>query len=251
MNRKCICVNLDKEEYLNFLDFDKDIFADSPAEKTLEYFMATEWYGNKIAILFEKSKSNYFSSEDDAYKYVTDSFVERLTLKSVPEYNYIVNLSKKEYYFKSALPVGKDDTFISPLLFVLSERGTSAFDNNKLTEKEKGDVGRWFGDTVTATNNPTLCTGFSLYASPYIKERDGSNALAGLNIAVTGTVSGYTRYEMEEIITRYGGKFQNTVNKNTDFLVRAYKPGSSKLAKAAQYGTKVISEEELFEMMGD
>lgn len=251
MNRKCICVNLDKEEYLNFLDFDKDIFADSPAEKTLEYFMATEWYGDKIAILFEKSKSNYFSSEDDAYKYVTDSYAERLTLKSVPEYNYIVNLSKKEYYFKSALPVGKDDTFISPLFFIMSECGTNAFDNNKLSEKEKDDVGRWFGDNVAVTNNPSLCSGFTLYASPYIKESNSSNALSGLNIVVTGTASGFTRHEMEMLVVQHGGKCQKTVNKNTDFLVKAYKPGASKLAKAAQYGTKVISEEEFFEMIGE
>ena len=56
---------------------------------------------------------------------------------------------------------------------------------------------------------------------------------------------------MEKLITERGGNFQKSVTKKTDFVVRAYNPGTQKLAKAVEYGIKVIGEEEFFVMMGD
>lgn len=126
-----------------------------------------------------------------------------------------------------------------------------ALEKSNLSDKEVNDLGRWGGDKIIVTNSNLLCAGFKLYESPYKTEKAGSKSLSGLNIVVTGTVSRYTRYEIEQLITEHGGNFQNTVTKKTDILVKAYNPGTQKLAKAAEYGTKVIGEKELFEMMGD
>ena len=244
-------VNFDKEEYLELTSFNNDINEDSAVSKTLEYFLATEWANDKIAVVFENTENNLFPGEENAYKYIIDNFSERNTLNSAPAYKFIVNTSKREYYLKAALPFDEENVSLSPLPFIACEPNANQFEDNKLSEKEEHDIGRWFCDSIIATNDDTYCNGFALYESPYIKEKQQPKSLSGLNFVVTGTVSGFTRYEMESLIAQHGGKCQKTVSKNTDFLVRAYKPGTSKIAKAAQYGTKVISEEEFFEMIGE
>lgn len=246
---KCVYVNLDKEEYLENENFDENISDSSAMNRTLEYFLATEWANDRIAVAFKGFNSNIIPGESDAYKYVTECFAERSVLNSTPKYAYVVNMSKGEYYFKAALPEGDDCSYISPLPFVLCESNTNAFDNNKLSDKEVNNLGRWFSDNIIVTNNNSLCAGFKLYESPYKREPTGLKSLLGLNIVVTGTISGYTRYEMEQLIIKHGGNFQKSVTKKTDLVVRAYNPGTQKLAKAAEYGIKVIGEKELFEMM--
>lgn len=246
---KCIYANLDKEEYLENENFDENISDSSAMNRTLEYFLATEWANDRIAVAFKGFNSNIIPGESDAYKYVTECFAERSVLNSTPKYAYVVNMSKGEYYFKATLPEGDDCSYISPLPFVLCESNTNAFDNNKLSDKEVNNLGRWFSDNIIVTNNNSLCAGFKLYESPYKREPTGLKSLLGLNIVVTGTVSGYTRYEMEQLIIEHGGNFQKSVTKKTDLVVRAYNPGTQKLAKAAEYGIKVIGEKELFEMM--
>ena len=248
---KCVYVNLDKEEYLENENFDENISDSSAMNRTLEYFLATEWANDRIAVVFKGFDSNIIPGESDAYKYITECFAERSVLNSTPNYDYVANTRKGEYYFKAALPEGSECTYISPLPFVLCESNTNAFDDNKLSDKEANDLGRWLGDKIVVTNNNSLCAGFKLYESPYKREDAELKSLSGLNIVVTGKVSGYTRYEIEQLITEHGGNFQKSVTKKTDLVVRAYNPGTQKLAKAVEYGIKVIGEEELFEMMGD
>ena len=71
----------------------------------------------------------------------------------------------------------------------------------------------------------------------------GSRALAGKTLVVTGTLSKYTRDQIEELITRHGGRAASSVSKNTDYVVAGEKAGS-KLAKARELGVPVITEEQ-------
>ena len=54
---------------------------------------------------------------------------------------------------------------------------------------------------------------------------------------------------LPEKIRSLGGTFQTSVGKDTDYLVAGGKVGGSKLKKAEQYGTKVINEKELLELL--
>jgi DNA ligase (NAD+) len=60
---------------------------------------------------------------------------------------------------------------------------------------------------------------------------------------VRGGVGIVRRDEIEELITRHGGRAASSVSKNTDYLLAGEKAGS-KLEKAEQLGVKVISEDE-------
>jgi len=66
--------------------------------------------------------------------------------------------------------------------------------------------------------------------------------LQGLTIVVTGTLSRWSRNEVESTIRRLGGAVGSSVTKKTDYVVAGENPGS-KLAKAEQYGVPVLDEE--------
>jgi DNA ligase (NAD+) len=58
----------------------------------------------------------------------------------------------------------------------------------------------------------------------------------------------YSREEIEELITQHGGHAASSISKNTDYLVAGEKAGS-KLAKAEQFGVKVIDEQAFEELL--
>lgn len=72
--------------------------------------------------------------------------------------------------------------------------------------------------------------------------------LNGEKFCITGTLS-KDRKEYEEMIKAVGGVIQNEVNKNTDYLVTDGKIVSSKTNKAEKLGTKIISENELNQIL--
>jgi DNA ligase (NAD+) len=73
------------------------------------------------------------------------------------------------------------------------------------------------------------------------KARSADGALAGKTVVVTGTLTKYTRDEIQELITKHGGRAASSVSKKTDFVVAGEDAGS-KLAKAQQLGVKVLDE---------
>ncbi|MBI3984148.1 NAD-dependent DNA ligase LigA [Candidatus Microgenomates bacterium] len=69
--------------------------------------------------------------------------------------------------------------------------------------------------------------------------------LAGKAFVITGTLKTMSRDEAAEKIRAAGGKFQNAVGKDTDYLVVGEDPGGSKVADAQKYRTEQISESRL------
>jgi DNA ligase (NAD+) len=73
--------------------------------------------------------------------------------------------------------------------------------------------------------------------------RKAAGALTGKKLVVTGTLTKYTREEIQELITQHGGRAASSVSKSTDYLVAGENAGS-KLEKAEKLGVKVITEDE-------
>jgi DNA ligase (NAD+) len=66
--------------------------------------------------------------------------------------------------------------------------------------------------------------------------------LLGLTIVATGTLTRWSRNEVESLIKRLGGAIGSSVTRKTDYVVAGENPGS-KLATAEEYGVQVLDEE--------
>ena len=75
------------------------------------------------------------------------------------------------------------------------------------------------------------------------KEAKTASNIAEKSFVVTGTLNGYTRKEIEDIIKNLGGKVSSSVSGKTDFLIAGESPGS-KLETAKKLGTTILSKEE-------
>jgi DNA ligase (NAD+) len=73
--------------------------------------------------------------------------------------------------------------------------------------------------------------------------------LAGMEFVVTGRLEAFSRQEAEARIKALGGSTGSSVTKKTTYLVVGADPGS-KLAHAQELGTKLLTEEELFRLLG-
>lgn len=82
---------------------------------------------------------------------------------------------------------------------------------------------------------------------PYYAQKVGS--LTGIRFAVTGTLEHMTRDDAADRIRQLGGTFQSSVGKDTTYLVMGGNVGASKLEKAQQYGTRVITELQFMELL--
>ena len=102
----------------------------------------------------------------------------------------------------------------------------------------------WFADD----DNLALLEKFSqLGVTPYYEKKSGK--LAGLNFVITGSLESMSRDEAADRIRALGGTFQTSVAKDSTYLVAGGKVGASKLKKAESYGTKVITEASLLELL--
>lgn len=105
-------------------------------------------------------------------------------------------------------------------------------------------IAAWFADE----DNIALLRKFKeLGVEPVYQKKTGG--LVGKSFVITGTLESMGRDIAAEKIRALGGTFQSSVGKDTTYLVAGGKIGASKLKKAEQYGTKVITEEQFLKML--
>lgn len=105
-------------------------------------------------------------------------------------------------------------------------------------------IAAWFVDE----DNVAMLDKFEqLGVQPYFRKRTGK--LVGKNFVVTGTLQAMGREEAADEIRARGGTFQSAVGKDTDYLVAGGKVGGSKLKKAEQYGTHILSEKDFLKLL--
>lgn len=104
----------------------------------------------------------------------------------------------------------------------------------------------WFADE----DNMALLEKFKkLSVDPQYVEHSGK--LAGKSFVITGSLMSMSRDIAADKIRLLGGTFQSSVAKDTTYLVAGGKIGASKLKKAQDYGTQVIDEPALLELLGE
>ena len=82
-----------------------------------------------------------------------------------------------------------------------------------------------------------------------VQERTAQgDELADMSFVVTGTLRHFGRREITELIEQHGGRVTSSVSKKTDYLVAGENAGS-KLQKAEQLGVRILTEEELLQLI--
>jgi DNA ligase (NAD+) len=89
--------------------------------------------------------------------------------------------------------------------------------------------------------------GLRLEAAESERRRQGG-PLEGRTVVLTGTLPELTREEAAALVKSAGGKVTNSVSKKTDYVVAGDNPGS-KLAKAEKFGTEILDEAGLRELV--
>jgi len=74
--------------------------------------------------------------------------------------------------------------------------------------------------------------------------------LAGMEFVITGTLQSLKRAEAEEKVKALGGEVGSSVTRQTTHLVVGAEPGS-KLAKAQELGTTILTEKEFLKLIGE
>ncbi|XP_059409959.1 replication factor C subunit 1-like isoform X2 [Carassius carassius] len=75
------------------------------------------------------------------------------------------------------------------------------------------------------------------------------NCLEGCVFVLTGVLESIERDEAKSLIERYGGKVTGNVSRKTTYLVLGRDSGASKTEKAESFGTKIINEDELLDLI--
>uniref|UniRef100_A0A671KXN3 Replication factor C subunit 1 n=1 Tax=Sinocyclocheilus anshuiensis TaxID=1608454 RepID=A0A671KXN3_9TELE len=75
------------------------------------------------------------------------------------------------------------------------------------------------------------------------------NCLEGCVFVLTGVLESMERDDAKSLIERYGGKVTGNVSRKTTYLVLGRDSGASKTEKAESFGTKIINEDELLNLI--
>lgn len=82
-------------------------------------------------------------------------------------------------------------------------------------------------------------------------EGDQDDMLAAFTIVFTGSVDGWSRSELTELVESHGGRVTGSVSGNTDFLVVGENPGQTKRADADAAAVPQLKPAEFFDWLAD
>lgn len=127
---------------------------------------------------------------------------------------------------------------------------TESLDGNVIDVSGVRDWGRIRSDGFISGLKKHCHNMYELLSVISIESKSVKNVLEGMHVCVTGKLIGFSRKGIEDLIMSNGGVIDSGVTKNTSILVtNDSSSGSSKTVSAKKYGTKIVSEEDLVNMI--
>lgn len=194
----------------------------------------------------------------DLYKLTTEDFLtlEKFKDKKSNNLKNSIEKSKKIDLFRFIYALGIGEVGIKTARDIANHFSSlQAVMKAKLSEIEKiNDVGpviarnilEYFKDQENLQEIQNLIDVGVEIKNP--SPRDFSSPIAGKKFVLTGTLSSLSRTQASELILQNGGEVSGSVSKNTDYVLLGENPGS-KYAKAQQLNIKIISEQDLIDMI--
>jgi DNA ligase (NAD+) len=134
----------------------------------------------------------------------------------------------------------------------LSAKYSSLFD----MYADKDGIRKIVGEVATATlrqwvvDNIEEIELLSSLDFDFKQDAASSGPLSGKTFCITGKMISCARDELSALIESKGGIVKGTVTRNVEFLIQGQGGSNNKAAGAAKWGTKTITEEEIYRMMG-
>ncbi|MDY6770641.1 MAG: NAD-dependent DNA ligase LigA [Candidatus Nanohaloarchaea archaeon] len=72
------------------------------------------------------------------------------------------------------------------------------------------------------------------------ERRETGDELDGVTLVITGSIEGWTRDELEDLLERHGADVTSSVSGNTDYLVVGEDPGETKLSDAEEHDVEKL-----------
>jgi DNA ligase (NAD+) len=109
----------------------------------------------------------------------------------------------------------------------------------------------WF-EIEANQNILTALKGTGVWPTMIVPDPDQIEKLAfsGKSFVLTGTLEGYTRTDLKDLLQKLGGRVSGSVSAKTDYLVVGENPGS-KYVKAQELGVAILSESDINDMIRD
>lgn len=242
-----LCTNYDcgGRHLKKLIHFAKVMDFDGLSEKTIEklydedlicdledfYYLDIDDFMSLTGIK-EKSASNFVNAIQSKKEFTMDKF---LTSLSVPGLGKTVSKLLMDYFkdIDTMIDAIKNDTRLDEIIDGIGEGiDFNIRDYINIIEDELFGLCRSGCRIITKESSISM-----------------DNSLNSEVICITGTLS-KPRKEIEKMIDDNGGKNTKSVSKNTTILVCNEKSSSSKYKKAEQLGIKIITENELYKIMG-
>uniref|UniRef100_A0A3B4BK81 BRCT domain-containing protein n=1 Tax=Periophthalmus magnuspinnatus TaxID=409849 RepID=A0A3B4BK81_9GOBI len=141
---------------------------------------------------------------------------------------------------KKIISPKKESVSSTPEKKFTPKSGTNTSTSPEDSEKKKGNA--------SAYRNYLNRDGPRALGSKEIPQ-GAENCLEGFVFVITGVLESMERDDAKSLIERYGGKVTGNVSKKTNYLVQGRDSGVSKLEKAESFGTKILDEDGLFELI--
>tara|TARA_A100001037_G_scaffold212931_1_gene190873 strand:- start:5333 stop:7330 length:1998 start_codon:yes stop_codon:yes gene_type:complete len=203
-------------------------------------------------------RSNLLNTPADLYELTFDQVIALEGFKQISTNNLLASIQDSKqrplYSLISALGIKFVGSEVSS---ILSRNINNIFDLFEMKESELTTF-PGIGEKIALS----ICSYFSNQNNRYQITRFNrlglntdsnniekqSNSLLGLTFVITGRLANHTRSDFESIINSNGGKVTNNVSSVTNYLITGEDPGS-KLVKAKELDVKIITEQELLEML--
>jgi DNA ligase (NAD+) len=89
------------------------------------------------------------------------------------------------------------------------------------------------------------------YGYVFEESQDKIGKLSGKVFCITGTMMSGTREYVSQLVESHGGMTKSSVSKKVDYLVSGPGGGANKATAATKHGTQIITEEQLYALMGE